>query len=265
MLGKQFREEIMGFHTLTLSHPRPALLLVTLARPQAANALNTQMAQELSACFGAIAGDIRAAILTGEGPGAFCAGADLKERLGMMPDQWETQHAALRAARDSLLYSPFPVIAAVNGAAYGGGLELALACDFIYAADHARFALSEATLGIMPGLGGTQLLPRAIGERRARELTLTGRPFSAQEALDWGMVNTLCPAEVLLDTALDTAEAIAASAPLSVRAIRRAIQPALAEGLAREREAYRSLIPTRDREEGIDAFNAKRKPQFTGS
>jgi enoyl-CoA hydratase/carnithine racemase len=162
-----------------------------------------------------------------------------------------------------------PVIAAVNGAAYAGGLELLLHCDFAYASKSAKFALTEVSLGIMPGGGGTQTLPRAIGERRAKELILAARPFSAEEALDWGVVNKLCDAGEVLRETLATASRISSNAPLSVRqakhAIRLGLQMELASAMRFEIELYNRLVGTEDRKEGIRAFNEKRKPKFKGS
>ena len=160
------------------------------------------------------------------------------------------------------------MIAAVNGAAYAGGCEIALGCDFIYAARSARFALTEVTIGIMPGAGGTQNLPRAVGERRAKEIILTGRPFTAAEALEWGVVNRVVEPDQLLTTALETAKSIAGNAPLSVRQAKKSIhlglQTDLRTGLRIEVEAYNRLVGTEDRLEGIRAFNEKRKPKFEG-
>jgi enoyl-CoA hydratase/carnithine racemase len=161
-----------------------------------------------------------------------------------------------------------PIIAAVNGAAYGGGCELALSADFIYAARSAQFAQPEVRLGIMPGAGGTQQLPRACGVRRAKELILTGRPFDAEEALEWGIVNRVCEDESLMDEALTTARLIAANAPIAVQQAKRstsmATQLDLKTGYAFEIEAYSRTIPTEDRLEGVRAFNEKRKPEFKG-
>src|SRR4051794_7639035 len=161
---------------------------------------------------------------------------------------------------------PVPVIGAVNGAAYAGGLELALCCDFIYTAESARFALTEVTLGIMPGAGGTQNLPRAVGARRAKEILLTGRPFTSQQALEWGMVNRICAQGAVLKEALETAAVIAANAPISVRQAKQSINYGLnmdlASGLMFEIEAYNRMVPTEDRREGVRAFNEKRKPVF---
>jgi enoyl-CoA hydratase/carnithine racemase len=168
----------------------------------------------------------------------------------------------------ALIDCPVPIIGAVNGAAYGGGCEIAGACDFLYAADTARFALTEVTLGIMPGGGGTQTLPRAVGERRAKELILTGKPFTATEARDWGLVNEIFPPAELLPAALSTASRIARNAPISVRqaklSIHRGLQCSLRDGLALEIEAYNRMVPTEDRREGVLAFNEKRPPNFKG-
>jgi enoyl-CoA hydratase/carnithine racemase len=128
-------------------------------------------------------------VLTGTGDKAFCAGGDLKERRGMTDEAWTRQHVIFERMVRALIDCPVPIIGAVNGAAYGGGCEIAGCCDFLYAAESARFALTEVTLGIMPGGGGTQTLPRAVGERRAKELILTGKPFTAAEAHAWGLVN----------------------------------------------------------------------------
>jgi enoyl-CoA hydratase len=248
-----------------LTEERDGVLLVTLSRPSAGNSLSSLMAQELLALWSAEETKAqRCIVLTGAGEKIFCAGADLKERDGMTDAAWVEQHRLFEAMRDALIALPCPVICAVNGAAYGGGAEIALACDFIYAAPTARFALPEVKLGIMPGLGGTQNLARAAGERRAREVLLTGEPFSAQEALAWGVVNRVSASVV--EDALATAAKIAANAPLSVRAIRKALKAGLpmGEALVAELEAYDSLTPTADRREGIAAFNEKRKARFQG-
>jgi enoyl-CoA hydratase/carnithine racemase len=259
------------YATLALSEPQPHTLQVTLNRPDAANAMNTQMGLDLLDLFGDLAASpraYRAVVLTASGSRVFCAGGDLKERNGMTDEQWQDQHLIFERAIRAIIHCPVPVIAAVNGAAFAGGLETALCCDFIYAAEHARFALTEVTLGIMPGAGGTQNLPRAVGGRRAKEILLTGKPFSAAEAYEWGMVNRLCKAETLLGDALETAAAIAANAPISVRQIKHTVIQGLggdlATGMMFEIEAYNRMVPTEDRREGIRAFNEKRKPDFQG-
>lgn len=260
-----------SYETLRLEMAQPGLLLVTLNRPQASNALNTQMGRDLEALWtGLIAepGEVRCVVLTGSGERAFCAGGDLKERNGMSDAQWVAQHEIFERSYWRLLDCPVPVIAAINGHAFGGGLELALACDFAYAVVDARFALPEVTLGIMPGAGGTQFLARAVGERRAKEIILTGRPFSAAEAFDWGIVNRLCERTALLPEAMATAAAICGNAPISVRQAKKSIhhglQMDLKSGLMFEIEAYNRMVSTEDRLEGVRAYNEKRKPVFKG-
>ncbi|MFL6572323.1 MAG: enoyl-CoA hydratase/isomerase family protein [Burkholderiales bacterium] len=247
------------------------VLVVRLNRPQVLNALNTQMGRDLYGLWTRLTeepGDIRCVVLTGAGERAFCAGADLKERDGMPQEQWQAQHELFERGFMALMELPLPVIAAVNGHAYGGGLEFALACDFIYAARTARLALSEVRLGIMPGGGGTQNLPRAVGERRAKELILSGRQFSAEEGTAWGIFNRTCEPGSVLNDAVETATAIAENAPLSVRQAKKSIrygsQTDLLTGYRFEIEAYNRLIDTEDRREGVRAFNEKRKPVFRG-
>src|SRR5207247_5121000 len=173
------------------------------------------------------------------------------ERRGMTDEAWQAQHALFERMVRAVVACPLPVIAAVNGAAYGGGCEIAAATDFVYASTAARFALPEVTLGIMPGAGGTQNLPRAVGERRAKEIILTGRPFSAKEAFEWGMVNRLCPPDRLLDETMETARRIADNAPISVRqakhSIHHGLQMDLASAMMFEIEAYNRMVPTEDR------------------
>ena len=260
-----------SYETLRTETAAPHVLMVTLNRPEVANALNTQMGRDLLDLWtGLIAepGDLRCVILTGSGTRAFCAGGDLKERLGITQAQWQAQHEIFERQYWALLDCPLPVLAALNGHAFAGGLEMALACDFVYAVKTARFALTEVTLGIMPGAGGTQLLPRAVGERRAKEIILTGKPFGAEEAHAWGIVNKLCDAEAWMPDVLATAATIAGNAPLSVRQAKKSIgygmQMDLRTAFRFEIEAYNRLVPTEDRQEGIRAFNEKRKPEFKG-
>jgi enoyl-CoA hydratase len=247
------------------------VLVVKLNRPEVLNAINTQMGHDLLDLWTRLTvdpGDTRCIVLTGSGEKAFCAGGDLKERDGMTQATWQAQHELFERAFVALMELPTPVIAAVNGHAYGGGLETALACDFIYAARGARFALSEVRLGIMPGGGGTQNLPRAVGERRAKELILTAKAFTAEEGAAWGLINRVCEPASLLKEALETANAIAENAPLSVRQAKKSIhyglQTDLLTGYRLEIEAYNRLVDTEDRREGVRAFNEKRKPNFKG-
>lgn len=260
-----------AYETLLVERVDDHVLLLTLNRPQSANAMNTRMGEELMDLlerFQLDSDGLRAIVVTGAGDKAFCAGGDLKERNGMSDAQWLRQHAMFERMLRAVIACPIPVIGAINGAAYGGGCEIAAALDFAYAADHARFALTEVTLGIMPGAGGTQNLPRAMGERRAKEVILTGLPFTAAEACDWGLVNRVFPQAELLDAALAIARRIAGNAPISVRqakqSISRGMQMSLADGLAFEIECYNRMVSTEDRLEGIRAFNEKRKPQFRG-
>jgi enoyl-CoA hydratase/carnithine racemase len=257
--------------TLTVESPRDHIVVVTLNRPEVANAMNTEMGLDLLAVFNgfcAAPNRQRCIVVTGAGAKAFCAGGDLKQRNGMTDEQWQDQHLIFERMIRAMIGCPVPVIAAVNGAAYAGGLEIALCADFIYAADHARFALTEVTLGIMPGAGGTQNLPRAVGARRAKEILLTGRPFSVQQAYEWGLVNRICKPEALLAEALETATAIAGNAPVSTRQIKQSVNMGLntdlQTGLMFEIEAYNRMVPTEDRREGIAAFNEKRKPVYRG-
>lgn len=258
------------YDTLVVTPQDEHVLLVTLNRPESLNALNTQMGLDLVELFEGLAlepGAWRCIVITGAGKG-FCAGGDLKQRDGMSTRQWTAQHVVFERMARALLECPLPLLGAVNGAAFGGGCEIAACCDFLYAAEGAKFALPEVKLGIMPGAGGTQNLPRAVGERRAKELVLTGRTFTAQEAQRWGLVNEVLAAEALLPAALDVARAIAANAPLSTRQVKlsigRGMRMSLSEGLAFEIEAYNRLVPTQDRLEGVRAFNEKRKPIFGG-
>jgi enoyl-CoA hydratase len=258
------------FETL-LIEPADHVLMVTINRPDSANAMNTALGRELLELFSGIIADpatARVVVLTGSGDRAFCAGADLKERQGMSDEQWNAQHYVFERMIRAIVDCPVPVVAAVNGAAFGGGCELALGCDFVYASRSARFALTEVTLGIMPGAGGTQNLPRAVGSRRAKELIYSGRPFSAEEAYAWGLVNRLCEPAALVRETLAVAQTIAANAPIAVRQAKRAIdlgtQMSLAEGMAFEIEAYGRMVGTEDRREGVRAFNEKCKPRFEG-
>ncbi len=259
------------YATLALKEEGAHVLVVTLNRPEVLNAISTQMGRDWLDLFSGLAadpGELRCIVLTGAGDRAFCAGADLKERDGMSIEVWRTQHAQFEMAFVALMECPVPMIAAVNGHAYGGGLETALCCDFIYAAKSAKLALSELRLGIMPGGCGTQNLPRAVGERRGKELILTARAFSAEEGAAWGLVNKVCEPGKTLEEALATARQIAENAPLAVRQAKKSIhyglQMDLLTGYRYEIEAYNQLIGTEDRKEGVRAFNEKRKPRFLG-
>jgi enoyl-CoA hydratase len=259
------------YETLLTDMVDEHVLLVTLNRPQVGNAINTQMGRDLLDLWTRLtedSGEVRCVVLTGSGDRIFCAGGDLKERNGMTKQQWVRQHELFERQYWTLTDMPIPVIAAINGHAYAGGFETVLTCDFAYASNAARFALTEVTLGIMPGAGGTQNLPRAIGERRAKEMLMTGQPISAAKALEWGVVNELCEPGKVVERALETARVIAGNAPLSVRQIKKSVryggQMELRTAFRFEVEAYNHLVETEDRYEGVLAFNEKRKPKFKG-
>jgi enoyl-CoA hydratase len=259
------------YPTLRLAPQGEHVLLVTLHRPEALNALNTQMGRDLLDLFTRLTAEpdgVRCVLLTGAGEKAFCAGGDLKEREGMTQAQWQAQHEVFERAFVAIMECPLPIVAALNGHARGGGLEMALCCDFIYASRSHRYALPEVTLGIMPGGCGTQNLARAVGERRAKELVLSGTAFSAEDGVAWGAFNRACDPDSLQQEALAIAQKIAANAPLSVRQAKKSIhyglQIDLLTGYRFEIEAYNRLVDTEDRREGVRAFNEKRKPDFQG-
>ena len=259
------------YETLKLDRVDDHLLVVTLNRPHAGNSTNTQMGKDFLDLWTGLYIDqegIRCIVLTGAGEKIFAAGGDLKERNEMTNEQWKKQHNLFERARQSLMQCPIPIIAAVNGAARGGGMETVLRCDFAFAAEHATFALTEVRLGIMPGGMGTQNLPRAVGLRRAKQIVLTGAPFTAEEALRWGMVNAVFPAERLMEETLKVARTIASNAPLSIYQAKKSLNVAsqvdMFNGFAFEIEAYNNLVGTEDRMEGVRAFNEKRKPAFKG-
>lgn len=244
--------------------------LVTISREKALNALNKGVLEELKAIFQDLSGDhtVRSAIVTGAGDKAFVAGADIAAMAQMSPEEAgrfaHLGHQAMSAVQNCRK----PVIAAVNGFALGGGLELALSCDFIYASEKAKFGLPEVGLGLYPGFGGTQRLSRAIGPNRARELIFTGRMIGADEALAWGIVNRLATPESLLDTALETAREINQKGPVAVRLAKQVINEgkdeSLQQGLDLERDVFPKCFESEDLKEGLAAFLEKRKPAFKG-
>ena len=262
-----------NYQTIKIDAPTTDILVCTLNRPAVSNAFNTMMAVELYQWFESVAlestsGLVRCIVLTGAGDRAFCAGGDLKERLDMSDQTWQRQHLVYERMARAILNCPLPVVGAINGAAYGGGCELVAMCDFAFASDTARFALTETSLGIIPGAGGTQTMARAVGERRAKEMILSAAPVSAAQALDWGLVNRVTTPSTLIEEVMVSAQRIAANAPVAVRqakqAISRGLDLSLADGLAFEIEAYNRTVPTADRREGVRAFNDRRRPVFTG-
>ncbi len=260
-----------GYRHLRLSTSADGhVLTVELHRPEALNALNTALGEDLRACLRGpvLAAAVRAVVLTGAGDRAFCVGGDLKERQGMTDEAWRAQHVVFEEAAAALLRCAVPVIAAVEGYAFGGGCELAVLADFIVASETAVFALPEATLGIFPGIGGTQLLPRIVGAPLAKELIFTGRRLSADEAKAAGLVNHLVPKGQARQKALEIATTIAENGPIAVRQAKKAIaygvETDLDTALVLALEAYNVTVSTEDRLEGVRAFNEKRKPRFQG-
>lgn len=245
--------------------------VLVLDRPDRRNALSRDALYALGRLGRELVADpeIRAIVVTGAGDKAFCAGADLKERQGMSTDDVRVQVGLYRSELGVLDRSPKPVIAALNGVAFGGGLELALICDLRVAAPHAELALPETTLGIIPGAGGTQRLPRVVGEARAKEMILLGRKLGAAEALAWGLVNRVSSegASVLEDT-LAWIDPIANGAPIAqaaaLRAIEDSFEVSLELGLELERVRYDETLRSEDRLEALRAFAEKRRPVYQG-
>ena len=246
------------------------ITVLTLNRPERMNALDFSTLLYLQAAVAKLAGDdeTRVVIITGAGERAFSAGADLKERETMTPEQVRLYIRTIRDTFSAIAALPQPVIAAVNGIALGGGTELCLACDIRIAAENAEFGLTETSLGIIPGAGGTQRLPRIIGRARAKEMILTARRITAAQAEAWGLVNRVVARDQLWPEAMIVAEQIAENAPLAVRQAKYAIDAGaevdLYTGLGIETRAYDVLIPTEDRREGLAAFREKRKPVYRG-
>lgn len=244
--------------------------LITLDRPEAANAFSHQLLDDLTEVVQHVnqQKDIRATIITASGEKAFCAGADLKERAGMTDDEVvQTVHKIGKTVH-AVENIKSPVICAINGVAFGGGLELALACDLRIAADHAKFGLTETSLGIIPGAGGTQRLPRLIGLGKAKEMIYAAKRVEAEEAYTIGLVERVVPSEDMLDKALELAHSIASNAPVALRQAKQAINKGynvdLETGLQIESMSYQVTIPTEDRLEGLRAFKEKRKPEYKG-
>jgi methylglutaconyl-CoA hydratase len=246
------------------------ILLLGLERPEAKNALGRQLLQEIQEALVAVAEElsVRVVILHSLVPGVFCAGADLKERAGMTQEEASTFVKRLRATFTALERLPMPTIAAIEGAALGGGLELALACDLRVVGASAKLGLPETSLAIIPGAGGTQRLPRLIGRSRAKELIFTARKFSAAEARQYGIADRIAEAGRVLDSALELAREILPNGPIALRAAKVAIDRGLDldrdGGLGVEADCYAIVIPTEDRLEGLAAFKEKRKPLYRG-
>ena len=243
---------------------------VTVDRPKSLNALDTRTLQELEKAVAdlSLREQLRGVILTGAGEKAFVAGADIAEMNGMDADRARHFGALGQRVMDVISALPVPVVAAVNGFALGGGCELALACDFIYASENAKFGLPEVSLGILPGFGGTQRLSRLLGRARAKELIFTGDIIDAAKAKEIGLVLEVVPAEKLLEHCRAIAAKIALKGPVAVAQAKRATQFGLDADLRSanelERQAFAMLFGTEDQREGMKAFLEKRAPSFKG-
>ena len=266
-MDRLVRETNMPETSTILSEIHGQVGLVRLNRPQALNALNHALLGELLHALETFDADdhIRTIVITGS-ERAFAAGADIKEMAGSSAvEMYLSDHLALF---DQMRAIKKVIIAAVSGYCLGGGCELAMACDMIIASETARFGQPEATIGVIPGAGGTQRLTHAVGKALAMEMILNNRTLTADEALQFGLVNRVVPLERYLDEALALAEEIAARAPLAVRlakeAINNAFESSLTNGLADERRAFHLLFATEDQKEGMAAFVEKRKPAWKG-
>jgi methylglutaconyl-CoA hydratase len=257
--------------TPVLIERRDGIGILTIDRPKRLNALSRATLYALGRLGKELVEDpaVRAIVVTGAGDRAFCAGADLKERQGMNQEDIRVQVGLYRSELGVLDRSPKPVVAAINGVALGGGLELAMVCDMRVATEKAKLGLPETSLGIIPGAGGTQRLARLIGEGRATELICLCRRLSAQEALDWGLINRIAPeGKSVLDDALEWLAPVAAGAPIAqaaaLRAIRASYEVPLERGLELEAVYYDETLRSEDRREALAAFAEKRKPNFRG-
>lgn len=255
---------------LLLVNREGGICTLTLNRPEAMNSLSMGLLGALHEALDEVAFDpaTRCVIVTGSGERAFCAGADLKERAGMDENEVRRCVSLIRGVMDKVENLPMPTLAAVNGAALGGGTELALACDLRVVADTAKMGLTETSLAIIPGAGGTQRLPRLIGKAKAKELIFTARRIDAAECLAIGLANRLASPAALLDDTRALAGEIVKNGPVALKAAKRAIDRGmemdLGNALVLESTCYEMTIPTEDRIEGLTAFREKRRPVYRG-
>ncbi len=269
-VASEFPPDVPDVPELVSTERSGDVMWLTIRRGDVMNCLSFPTLRRLRTLCEELREDLslRAIVLTGEGDRAFCAGADLKERKTMPADRVPQFVRNIRAVMDDVEALPQPTIAAVNGFCFGGGTELALACDLRVAAAHAQFGLTETSLAIIPGAGGTQRLPRLVGKSRAKDLILTARRIDAVEGERIGLVNRIAPPGELRTTVEALAGAISANGPVAVRAAKAAIDHGtelpLAEGLELEARCYERTLPTRDRLEALAAFAEKRKPLFRG-
>lgn len=263
----------MEYKNLLVDKRDKGIWLVTVNRPKALNALNAELLDEmesfLDGCAKAPSGELRVLIITGAGDKAFVAGADIRELTGLSPQEAQKLSEKGQRVFRKIEKLQVPVIAAVNGFALGGGMELALACDFIYTSDDAKFGLPEVTLGLIPGFGGCVRLSRIVGLNVARELIYSGEMLSAHEALEENLVNAVVFQSELIPQVMKVAETIAARSPVAVARAKQVIDQAYTletdSGLEVEAKAFAALFETDDAKEGTKAFLEKRKPNFKGN
>jgi enoyl-CoA hydratase len=265
----KMRRCVVGFSNIIESLD-DGIETITFNRSKALNALNTALLEELSAALDSVAGNenTRVLVLTGSGDKAFVAGADIKELAGLSALQAKCFANKGQSVINKIVELPIPVIAAVNGYALGGGMEIALACDFIYAAESANLGLPETTLGLIPGFGGTQRLPRLVGPNQAKELIYTGKIITAAEALAIGLVNRVVAPGDLMESVTETARTMATKGRISLRAAKEAVNYGLdtnlVAGLKIEQDAFAICMVSEDAREGTRAFIEKRQPVFKG-
>ncbi|MHA7598745.1 enoyl-CoA hydratase/isomerase family protein [Alicycliphilus sp. T452] len=247
----------------------PGVAVLTLNRPEVLNAFNTAMWRELWTLLRELAYDttLSCLVIQGAGPRAFSAGGDLKERNGMSDADWAAQHQLIEDVLLLIRDFPRPVIAALHGIAHGGGIELALMCDFIIGDDTCDIALPEVKRGFLPGGGGLQNLTRAIGVRKTKQMLFTGARVQARQAHEWGILNEYVAAGTHLARALELAREIARAAPMAIRTAKVALQQGadcdFRSGYALDLAFHNLLVRSEDRIEGIRAFNEKREPKWT--
>lgn len=268
-VGSTTMRPSMNFETIKFEKDNN-IAKITINRPKALNALNRSVLTELGQCLNAVDEDneLRCLVITGEGDKAFVAGADIKEMENLSSDEAKEFSKLGQSVFRRLEILKIPVIAAVNGFALGGGLELAMGCDFMVASDNARFGLPEVSLGLIPGFGGTVRLSRYVGHAKAREMTYTAKHYKADAALAMGLVSSVVSSDELNETVMKMAKSIASQGPVAVShaklAINEASDLAVDAGMEMERSQFGALFATKDKEIGINAFLNKEKANFVG-